>query len=177
MDDPTPFWRSGGDRGMRYLYQIDRVLFKLERILVILVFGGLAVSIFFNIITRNLFGISFHFILEYSPALVLWLALLGSSMAIASQRHIKIEVLLRLCPPRGRQIAHAVSALFGMGVMGLLLYISVGFVKNEIAMFGWKGGFSVIFPLFFGIALFRFGVAALGHYKADEAPTAGVKIK
>jgi len=144
---------------MRTLYQISRALVRLEKALIILIFGMLIGSIFLNIITRNFFGISFHFILEFSPALVLWLALLGSSLAIESRRHIKIEVLLRFCGPRCRSGAHVAVCIFGMAVMGVLLYVSLDFVANEIDFFGREGSLSVIFPLFCSISFLRFFIA------------------
>ena len=104
------------------------------------------VLILFNIVSRNLSHLSFQKILEIAPTFVLWLALLGASLALKSRRHIRLELLLRFCPFSVRQAAGIATGLFGMAVMGILFYASLGFVANEIAIFGPWGWLSTIFP-------------------------------
>jgi TRAP-type C4-dicarboxylate transport system permease small subunit len=40
--------------------------------------------------------------------------------------------------------------------MAVLFFAAVGFVENELAMFGPKGWAAVILPVFFALAAFRF---------------------
>lgn len=141
---------------MKAIRKLDHWLAMLEKTLAVMLFITLAGSIVFNIISRNLFHVSMDKILEFSPSLVLWLALIGSSLALKENRHIKLELFLKIVSPRIRNAAHAVSSVFGMAVMGILCVAAVEFVNNEVSVFGGKGWLSIIFPAFFSLAFFRF---------------------
>lgn len=137
----------------------------------VLLFSLLVVLIAFNIVSRNLFHLSFQKILEIAPAFVLWLALLGSSLALKSQRHIRLELILRFCSYPVRYVAGILTGLFGMAVMGILFYASLGFVDNEIDIFGRWGWLAVIFPLFFALSCFRYLTLVINGPKAGSAGT------
>lgn len=141
---------------MRFIKQIDDFLEKIEKALVIFLFSGLALLVTFNIISRNIFDYSFEKIFETAPVFVLWLALAGSSLALKKRRHIKLELLLRRCPAILRRYSNYAVSFFGMAVTGILFFSSLRFVSNEILIFGNKGYFSVIFPLFFAASFFRY---------------------
>ncbi len=141
---------------MLLMLKIDNALSMLERVLVIVLFSALVAAIGINVISRNLFQHSFQALLEYAPTLVLWLALMGSTVGLRSNRHIRLELVLRLASPGVRRMAGRVSALFGMAVMGVLAVAALSFVKNEVAIFGPSGYAAVVFPLFFFLAMFRF---------------------
>ncbi len=148
---------------MQFLNKIDHILSIFEKSLVVILFSALVLLITFNIVSRNLFHISFQKILEFSPALVLWLALTGSSLALKNRRHIKLELLLRFCPEKIRLIALVATSLFGMTVMLVLCIASFEFVKNEIDMFGAAGSVAIIFPMFFAAAFFRYFLRILNR--------------
>lgn len=141
---------------MHLVKKIDDFLEKIERYLVVLLFFLLVFFISLNIISRNIIDHSFEEIYEYTPALVLWFALAGSSLALKKRRHIKLEFMLKFYPDKYRYYANFLVSVFGMGVMGILFYSSIGFFENEVHIFGRKGFFSVIFPLFFIISFFRY---------------------
>ncbi len=141
---------------MLILKKIDSGLAVAEKIIVVALFFSLVASIAINIIARNIFQASFQTLLEIGPALVLWLALIGSTLALRENRHIRIELVLRYCPPRLIALAGRLCGVFGMVIMAFLGYGSLEFVTNEAAIFGAKGWLAVVFPLFFSIAFFRF---------------------
>jgi len=141
---------------MQFLNKMDHILSIFEKCLVVILFSALVLLIIFNIFSRNLFHVSFQKMLEFSPAIVLWLALTGSSLALRSRRHIKLELLLRFCPEKIRLLALVATSLFGMAVMSVLCIASFEFVKNEVDMFGTAGWIVIIFPLFFSISFFRY---------------------
>ena len=141
---------------MILLRRIDDIIARVEKALVVVLFSGLIFSIAFNILTRNVFQVSYQKMLELSPALVLWLALLGATLALKSGQHIKLEILLRFCPPGFQRAARIAANIFGAAVMGILLWASVEFVRNEISIFGSRGWLAVIFPFFFSLGLFRY---------------------
>ena len=153
---------------MRFIRKFDEILAVFEKSLVVAIFSALILLITFNIISRNMFQVSFQRILEMSPSLVLWLALIGSSLALRNQRHIKLEILLRFFSERIKTFAITAQNAFGMTVMGILFWVSIEFVGNEIAIFGKWGLVSIIFPMFFSISFFRYFIQLTNNMK-DEA--------
>ena len=152
---------------IRFLRKIDHGLAMAEKAIAVTLFFALVASIAVNIVARNLFQVSFQYLLEMGPALVLWLALLGSTLALRANRHIRIELVLRFCPPRLGVLADRVCGLFGMAIMAVLGYGSLEFVTNEVALFGARGWLAVVFPAFFTIAFFRFLTQVLAAIPND----------
>ena len=141
---------------MKWLARIDRFLAAVEKAAIMLLLAALAFFITINVVLRNLFEFSFQQIPEFSPVLVMWLALMGASLAVRKNRHIRIALLLRFVPDGFAGAAKKITAGFGLAVMGFLFYASLLFVMNEAAIFGPRGLLSVIFPWFFFTAGFRF---------------------
>ncbi|MBT8359008.1 MAG: TRAP transporter small permease subunit [Desulfobacterales bacterium] len=150
---------------MRYVKKLDEFLAVFEKSLVVVFFSALILLISFNVISRNLFQISFQKILETTPSLVLWLALLGSSLALKYQRHIKLGILLRYCSNKFKTFAILAQSVFGMMVMGILLVVSIEFVGNEIVIFKKWGLISIIFPIFFATSFFRYFIQLMSNIK------------
>ena len=160
---------------MRYIKKIDDNLASFEKSLAVILYAALILSITFNIFTRNIFNFTFQKILEVTPAFVLWLALVGATLALRNQRHIKIELLLRFCTVRIRFLANIASCIFGTTVMGILFWVSLAFIKNEMTIFGLRGWVTFIFPLFFAISFFRY-VARIIYLIADANPDKPVRL-
>lgn len=68
-----------------------KVTLKIEDWLTILVMGALALITFANVVTRYFTNQSFAWTEEFSVFLMIVLALVGSSAAVARDRHIRIE--------------------------------------------------------------------------------------
>lgn len=143
------------------IQQIDNFLVRIERRLAVALYVMLIVLICTTIVGRNLLQMTSHRLMELAPTVVLWLALVGATLALKEQRHIRIELLLRFLPPGGQRVAVALTSLFGIGVCGVLTYAAVSFVYNEIILFGPWGWLSVCFPLFFLVVFLRFGLRFL----------------
>lgn len=143
---------------MHWLTRIDEALELAEKTLLVLLFSSLILLFVFNILTRNLLNYSFQIILEVAPGVVLWLALLGSTLALKQQKHIKLELLLRYLGRRSQLFARSFSGLIGLCIMGVLFVASIEFVINEIEIFGPAGWVSVVFPIFFLLASFRYAL-------------------
>jgi TRAP-type C4-dicarboxylate transport system permease small subunit len=153
---------------MRLIQKFDDGLAAAEKWLVVILYTALILLIIFNILSRNLLNYSSQQLLEMLPVLVLWLALIGASLAIKKQRHIKIELLLRFFSQRVRFWANLATGLFGMTVVGVLFWVSLGFIKNEIDIFGPWGGVSLVFPLFFLISFFRFITKIIHNFNSIQ---------
>jgi TRAP-type C4-dicarboxylate transport system permease small subunit len=163
---------------MRWLFKFDDALAVAEKALIVFLFSVLISLIVFNIITRNIFNVSFQKVLEITPSFVLWLTLCGSTLALKNQRHIKLELLLRYLGVRGRSLARIISCIFGLAVMGVLLVASFEFLQGEVDIFGIRGWTAIIFPLFFAVSFFRYavriadtGMRGSGHNSRTTAHT------
>jgi C4-dicarboxylate transporter, DctQ subunit len=149
---------------MNIIKRVDDALALFEKGVIVICFSLLVFFIVFNILSRNIFHLPSHQIFEAGPNLVLWLAMLGASLALKQQRHIRLELMLRYCSNRMQLRAAVAVNLFGALVMGILLVASFEFVNNEIAMFGSWGRLSIIFPFFFSVAVFRYLTGALYRF-------------
>jgi C4-dicarboxylate transporter, DctQ subunit len=154
---------------MKLLNRIDSFLSTCECLLAVGLFLVLMGVLTLNILLRNLADTSLPGTFEIAAALVLWLALVGGSLALRDRRHIKIEFLRRLLPATGQRWAERVVSLFGLVVMGVLFIAAVFFTRNEIAIFGRSGWKAMIFPSFFALAAFRFALQLLGSLSARHA--------
>ena len=153
----------------KWILKIDNGLEKIERGVAVGLFSLLIGLICINILTRNILHWTSHALLELAPTVVLWLALVGATLALKQQRHIKIELLLRLLPHSTRRLAASLTRLFAMGICALLAWASITFVYNEVVLLGAKGWMAVCFPLFFTIAFFRFGIDLLRQWGTAES--------
>ena len=146
---------------MKFIKRLDDALALIESAVVMVSFTLLVLLIVIDILSRNIFHFAAHGFFEAGPHLVLWLALMGASLGLKRQRHIRLELVLRHCSQSIRKSAAVVVGIFGAAVMTILFLASLKFVGNEIAMFGSTGRWSLIFPIFFGLAAFRYLVSPM----------------
>lgn len=149
---------------MERLKKIDNFIESVEKCFIVALFSSLIILIIINILARNIFDFSFKSIFAYAPAMVLWIALTGASIALKHRRHIKLELLLRYLPNHFHTIAELAQYCFGLIVMIILFIASIIFIKNEIAIFGLDGWISIIFPIFFSVSGFRFMIAFISAW-------------
>jgi TRAP-type C4-dicarboxylate transport system permease small subunit len=80
-----------------------RVPLRLEEILIAAAMAAMALITFGNVVVRYLTNVSFAFTEEYSVVLMVVVTMIGSSLAIATGRHIRIGVLVDgMTPARWR---------------------------------------------------------------------------
>ncbi|MDP2802753.1 MAG: TRAP transporter small permease [Phreatobacter sp.] len=94
---------------------------KLEEMLIAAAMAAMALITFGNVVVRYLTNVSFAFTEEYSVVLMVVVTMVGSSLAIATGRHIRIGVLIDgMTPARWRWCEIAALALV-IVCFGLLL--------------------------------------------------------
>ena len=76
---------------------------RIERALAAGCMALLCIITFANVVVRYLSNVSFAFTEEFSVFLMLVLTLLGSAVAFAEGRHIRITLLVDLLPKRGKK--------------------------------------------------------------------------
>jgi C4-dicarboxylate transporter DctQ subunit len=101
-----------------------------ELLLVCLVFGMVALGAA-QILFRNVISIGLVWIDPLQSHLVLWVALLGASIATRENRHIVIEILPERLPATVRRRIKGVLQLFSALVCFFLVYPAVQFILND----------------------------------------------
>jgi len=104
---------------------------RLEEILLV-VLVALMVSLgFLQILFRNLISVGIVWVDPLVRHLVLWIALLGASIATREDRHIRIDVLSGyLSPPVHRRLKGALE-FFSAGACLLLVNPAIRFLQDE----------------------------------------------
>lgn len=111
-----------------------------------------------------------------SRLMVMWLALLGALAATRERRHIAIDALPRLLPPRGRRAAWALSQVAAAVACALLAWLSTDLLLLEWeapgqlpgGIPGWAG--MLVMPPAFALMALRFLLSALQPPPPLEAP-------
>jgi len=141
---------------MQFLHKIDDILAAAEKTLAILFFTFLLLLILSDILIRNFFDFLTLGLMDFTPVFVLWLSLVGATLGVKYQRHIRIEILLKHCSVKIQWYAAIIINIFSTTLMGLLFMISLKFVANEVVIFGNFGYLTICFPVFFIISFFHF---------------------
>lgn len=118
-----------------------------------------------------------------SRLLVMWLAVLGALAATRERRHIAIDALPRLLPPRAQRAAWALAQLTAAGICAVLAWLGADLIALELeapttlpgGLPSWVG--MLVLPFGFGLMALRFAIAALlepPRYELEfAAPGAG----
>ncbi len=101
-----------------------------EVLLVCLVVGMLALG-FLQVLFRNLISVGIVWIDPLVRHLVLWIALLGASIATREDRHISIDLLSERVSPIYYSYVQGAVQLFSAVVCFLLVHPAVRFVQND----------------------------------------------
>lgn len=98
-----------------------RVPLKIEEVLVAAAMAGMALITFGNVVVRYLTNVSFAFTEEYSVVLMVVVTMIGSSLAIATGRHIRIGVLVDALTPARRRAFEIGALVLVIACFGILL--------------------------------------------------------
>ncbi|MFC1866847.1 TRAP transporter small permease [Thermodesulfobacteriota bacterium] len=163
---------------MKILKSIDWVIEKVERWLVIASLTIMIVLIFLNVLLRSLYT---HVHIQwannllgqvdwtepFARLLVLWVTFLGASLLTGENRHIKIDLMPSLMPPRWSSVREIILSLVCVLVCALMLKASINYIAMEmdfgshlfLGIPSWIC--QLIIPAGFSVILFRFFLRAL----------------
>lgn len=88
-----------------------RVPIRIEEALAAAAIAAMGVITFANVLTRYLTNISLAFTEEYAIVLMVVMTLLGASVAVVRNHHIRITYFVDLLPPRHRRRAELFAIL------------------------------------------------------------------
>lgn len=97
-----------------------RVPLTLERVLLAAAMAAMALITATNVATRYLTNVSLAITEEYSVVLMVVVAMVGSALAVACGRHIRIGYFADMLPPAGRRRAEIGALLLAIVCFGLL---------------------------------------------------------
>lgn len=139
--------------------------FSLIEIGVVIVLVGFVTAFgLIQIILRNVFATGLLWGDSFLRHAVLWICMLGATRAVAENRHIHIDLLLKVLPARLSQVLGIIARVLPVLVSFIMLYASWEFVQNErlgsLVAFGaipvwWL---QLIFPFSFLVMTIRFAV-------------------
>jgi len=147
------------DGALRKAY---RALLWFETFLVCALLFTLIILSVAQIGLRNFLSTGWTWADALNKYIVLWIAMIGASVATRERRHITIDVASRLLPKRARAGVFAVTDLFSAVVAGTIGYACARFVLSEREFGGtaflqvpsWVA--QIILPIGFGIIALRF---------------------
>ena len=108
-----------------------RVPLKIEDWLTVLVMGALALITFANVIARYFTNQSFAWTEEFSVFLMIVLALVGSSAAVARDRHIRIEYFSESGSMSRRKNLSRLGAVLVAVLFTLIAVLSIRLVWDD----------------------------------------------
>lgn len=100
-----------------------RVPIKIEQAIGAAVMATIACITFANVVVRYLTNVSFAFTEEYSVALMVIMAMIGSAAACASDRHIRMTYLVDKLGPSARRRIELLCLALSILMFGTLVWL------------------------------------------------------
>lgn len=153
---------------MTLLLFIDRWLEKISGWLLIGFLGIMIVMSFGQVVLRNFFDTSIVWGDIFLRHLVLWVGYFGAVIATGERRHLKIEFVTKLVPPKVKKILYIITNIFAAVICYFLMQAAVSFIQLEIEyesilildLPSWY--FLLVIPIGYAIISFRFAIHSLG---------------
>ncbi len=152
---------------MRILFRrLDAIGRVAENVALVTLLSGLMLLAVGQIVLREVFNTGFVWADELVKLIVMWLALVGAIAAARENRHIRIDLLSHLLPPKAVVVSRVVVDLFAAAVSGVIAWHTWRYLQLEIEFEeqvlidtpAWIA--HLIIPLAFGLISYRFVVGA-----------------
>ena len=139
--------------------RINSFFNRLEEVLLIFLLALMVLLAFLPILFRNVIATGLIWIDPLLRHLVLWVALLGASMATRQERHIKIDLLSNYLPVARQRVVQGGLDLLAALVCLSLVLPGIDFVRDEA-----QAGKSLILgiPLWFSQAIIPVMLGVIG---------------
>jgi TRAP-type C4-dicarboxylate transport system permease small subunit len=151
----------------RYVKGIIQFFENLEKWLLVILLGSLAIFAVLQIILRNFLSTGLVWGDDLLRHGVLWISILGACRATLEKKHIRIDLLPRIIPVRISFISDSIVCFISFLVCAVLFWASWNFVQGE-RLAGDVAFASIpywclelIFPMGFAIMALRFGFSSI----------------
>lgn len=99
------------------------------------------VAVLAQVVNRYIFNKSFSWAEELSILLMIWVAFLGSTLAIGRDSHSRIDFFLNKLPQKARKVVDITNHLICAVFVACLAYFSIDIVKAKMTIM--SAGFTV----------------------------------
>lgn len=170
---------------MKFIRRISSALLLIEQSCVVVLLGVMVVLAFLQVILRNFFSGGFIWGDILLRHLVLWLGFIGASIAVEREKHISIDIIGRIVPPRAAAMIRILTNIFAMVVSFYLAKAGLTFLQSEketgdILMTiaqqplpAWW--FQIIIPAGFGLIAFHFLLRTIERAASLLHPTDSIR--
>lgn len=143
---------------MVFLHRLDDLLAMAERTAIVLLLTTLLGLALFQVILRAMLSSGLFWADALIRHMILWLGFLGASLAAYEQRHLGIDLLVRILPAKAQPWLLLLSHLTAVLVCMLLTQAAWAFVQSEM-----NAGTRLIFglPIWIGQTIMPFGFLSL----------------
>jgi TRAP-type C4-dicarboxylate transport system permease small subunit len=128
---PTPSARSAPSTPST-LERIEHGVVRANQAAIVLLMASMAVLVFANVVMRYVLNRSIIWVEELTQYQMIWVAYLGAGLALREGRHVAVDTLADLLPPRLR---HALRSLLAAAMVVFLLVLTV--LGLQIVAFTW----------------------------------------
>ncbi len=163
---------------MKFLRALDRLLVRLETILLVVFLSVMVILAFAQVVLRNVLGGAFLWGDPIVRQMVMWSGFMGAAIAASQDRHISIDALTKFLKGRIKNVVHVITSLFAAVVCFYLAGAAWTFMQDErisgdeliSGIPSWIG-LSII-PVGFGLLMVHFALNAAEHAVLTVSPAA-----
>lgn len=137
----------------------------------LLIFIGLFL-LFVNVLGRYIFNFSFTWVEEVSIYMVVWGTLIGASVALRTNHHIRVDIVYNFLPASIKSFVSVIANLVGVSFAIFVLYYGFDLVHSRF-LNGMKSTGSLIplwivyliLPIFGLLMLFQFSIRIIRIFR------------
>lgn len=149
---------------MRFLKALSNGLARVETIALAICLLTMLFVAFFQVVMRNIYDMGYVWADILVRVLVLWVGLLGATVATSEARHLSIDVVTKFLPPRAANLIRVLTWIFALTVCILLtraavMYLDLQKESGGETIFGIPAYVAeLIIPIAFVLISFHFTV-------------------
>jgi len=117
----------------------------------------IVVLLFAGVVSRYVFGNPIIWVDEVASIAFIWLAMVGATLAVHRNEHLRLSLVVDRLPPRARELTHAFALVAMAAMLVTLLGPSMAYVREEWVITSPALGI----PNAFRVAAIAFGIAAM----------------
>ena len=165
---------------MSYWNRLDRILGRIEKVLLSAMLAVMIMVAFLQIVLRNFFNTGLPWGDSFVRYLVLWVGFIGAALATREGSHINIDILSRWLPGVSKTVNRLLVHLFSCLICAILTYASLVFIRNERLLGGtvffdlpvWL--LQLVLPVTFALMTLRYAMVGAGDIAVliGKAPNA-----
>ena len=124
--------------------KIDKIVVKINGSLLVIAISLMFILVFFNVVGRYLFSITFFWIDELSRYLMISLAFLGMGLAMRQGSHSGFNIFQNALPDRSRKAVRIIVLIIVIAFMGIFCYLGLLYslrnMGNRTEALRWRNG-------------------------------------